>query len=303
MGMFPLQPVQGVPYDAVVYLITTHATASSSEQAAHLGRRRDRVKEWRRKLYAAGLLDPRDRLPRRALRDEELERMTAILRSGGTLREAAEALERNYHTVRRHLEMRGLWVEDLAADARRPLCGVEIARELGVRPKLVADWIHAGALPAGRVGRQVARTTRQVAWRNGKRAPLGDRRAHLVQWPDLYAFLGRREYWMSWEPQRIVNADLRRAAEAHRRAYPGRWWSWPEVADALHYSRTSVRDWLRDSPPGAPYAIARWGATCYLWVPGGTALPEKPEGLYIGRLAEKRARRAARQQQAERRAA
>lgn len=301
MVIFPLQPVRGVPYDAVVYLIETHATTASSEQAAHLGRRRDRVKEWRRKLYAAGLLDPRDRLPRRTLRDEELARVQAILRSGGTLRDAAEALERNYYTLRRHLDMRGLWVADLVADARRPLCAAEVAHELGTAPKTVVDWITLGALSAARVGVQRVSPKRKARWRGGVRAPVGDRRAHQVQWPDLYAFLARREYWMSWEPAAIRNADLRRAAEAARQAAPGRWWSWPEVAAALHYSRTSVRDWLREAPPGPPYAIGRWGSTNYLWVPAGRELPEKPvAGLYVGRIAARRARQA---QAATRRAA
>ena len=120
-----------------------------------------------------------------------------------------------------------------------------------------------------------------------------------MQWPDLYAFLAQRAYWMSWEPAAIVNADLRRAAEAARRATPGRWWSWPEVAAALHYSRTSVRDWLREQPPGEPYAIGRWGSTNYLWVPAGRELPERPTtGMYVGRIAARRARQAQRQQQA-----
>jgi predicted choloylglycine hydrolase len=133
----------------------------------------------------------------------------------------------------------------------------------------VSKWIAQGRLAATRTKDAEART-------RGRRPKRGVTLGQFqVAHADLLDFLRQRECWMAWRPERISDAELRRAAETFRASAPGRWVGLRELADALHYSLAAVQRWHAAGwPRGLPRA--RYGNRCYVWLPAGSAYPDPP---------------------------
>lgn len=117
--------------------------------------------------------------------------------------------------------------------------------------KSVTRWIALGWLPARNAGGPGCK----ALWR--------------IQWDDLLAFMERRDYWPTWEQDRIRDAALREWAQELRAAAGGRWISIGEVAERYCVDCRAVNTWIRKGwLPAARYGNWWiWSADLEGWLP------------------------------------
>lgn len=261
--------VPGVPPERVAYLIRTHETHSTRQQAQELGLSDGCVRRNRAELYRAGLLQKTRRKHNRPFSADERARTLALLHTGMRLGDIAAAVGRGRSSVSFFLCSQGVDVRALH-DAAQTYTQLQCSKMLGISNTTVRRLCAAGALPSARLGPPRPNTKRRKA-RDGH--TIGDRRHYLISRADLIAFLANRRYWMVWHAAGVRDDDLRRLAELYRRATPGEWLTLRAVVTSQHYAKNTTDEWVARGWPGPGWEVELWGNTRYIWIPAGSALP------------------------------
>jgi DNA-binding MarR family transcriptional regulator len=257
--------------ETIAYLQATHTTMNHREQAERLGLSPRTVACYRSRLYGAGLISREQRTRYRPITEAELAQAQELARQGLSRHQIAAALGRSEHSMSYLFDRSGRGWYDCRAEPDAPLVynASQVAQLLGVWEMTVSKWITRGILVGTRTKDAETRT-------RGRRPKRGVTLGQFqVAHADLLDFLRQRDYWMAWEPERIPDPALRRAAETFRAERPGRWWRLAELADALHYSLAAVQRWQQAGWPGG-YETTRWGRRLFIWIPQGSALPDVP---------------------------
>lgn len=265
--------VPGVSPERVAYLIRTHTTHATRQQAQELGLSIWRVREMRSTLYRAGLLHSTRRRHNRTFTAEERERAVALLKSGMKVRDVAAALGRTRSALVEALRSHGVGVKALQLEAR-VYSMRQAASLLGVSNAKVRRLCEAGALPLVRTGDTPGMRAKRQSVTG---AVVGDRRCYAIAYADIVALLRNRRYWMVWEPEDVADATLRRLAEMYRAAAPGAWVRVRDCAAAQNYAPGTINDWVARGWPGPGWEIETWGTTRYVWIQDGAALPQRPK--------------------------
>ena len=152
---------------------------------------------------------------RRDWTHEDVDRLVAMLDNGRDYDYCARQLRR----TRTAIIVKTKRLKCKMTNRPTVLTAREVARVLGVScAKTVAGWIDQGWLKARRAGR---------IWR--------------ITWDDLMAFLENPAGWISWEPERITDVDVREQARALRH---DRLLTQGEVAARYHVGVETVGQWL-----------------------------------------------------------
>lgn len=161
---------------------------------------------------------------RRDWTNNEIDRMVDMLDAGYDLREIAQRMHRTPSAVKIKSTRLGFSMRT------RPmvLTAQEVGRILGVAcSKRVTDWIKRGWLP----GR--ARRSRQGC----------ERFIWGIRYDDLIAFLRDHRYWMTNDPGRITDRDLRLELTELRAGQP-HWLTPGEVARRYCVDVNTVNQWI-----------------------------------------------------------
>lgn len=254
-------------FDRHAAAIAATAHRPRREVARELGLHPGTVGEYRTRLRAAGALPPAT--PRRKFAPEAEATALRMLAAGVPAAQVAREYGVSETRIRQIPGYRPA-VEGRIAERLYTLD--DVAGVFGVSKKAARAWLTRGYLAAGRLGEP------PKAPRRGRR--LRDRRPYLISMPDLVAFVQDRRAWMSYDPARISEPDLRRVAERYRAEAPGEWLDARALARLAHYSATAVRRWLRAGWL-VGWDVVTWGqggrgGVRHWWVPRGRALPEPP---------------------------
>lgn len=270
-----------VPEEAAAYLVRTHATHTTAQQAADLGVSLECIHKFRTTLYRAGRLSTTGRKSNRSWMPAELARAATLIRQGCTLTEAASALERTPRALAIALRRAGSSVAALVAERKQAdtlYTARQVTRLMAVHMHTLRLWLRNGWLSA-RTGAEV--TAPAEATRRGRPSkaarPQKRKATWLVTRADLIAFLQERGAWMTYTAEAIQDAELRRLATLYRSEARGRWWSRTELAAALYYSLGALNRWRRlyAWPAGVETVLVR--GALYFWIRDGEPLPEPPE--------------------------
>lgn len=219
------------------------------EQAESLGLAYTTVKQYRSAMIKAGLVRPLTKCATAA----DVRRLRVLAANGYGIAGAAQCLEMSDSQVaelasRHKIRFGHGWWH---------LTGLESL--MGVSEDAITHWRAREWL-----------TPQASSEPRGKRH--GYRGIYLrVNHRDLVAFLSIREAWMTYAPEGIQDAELRRIAQMYRDTAGGRWVSAKELAGMAYLHITSLRKRLARGWPG--WEMARYGRMRFFWMPTGAALP------------------------------
>lgn len=161
--------------------------------------------------------------------------------------------ERSWLAVRSQAQLmlgyRGYGTRQVEPGAVRVRTQTEVAALMGVDNTTVGVWTARGWLP----------TTRTRAPR---KAGHGWPRVYIHD-TDLHALLERREAWPAFDPERIVDPDLREAALAVRAEAGGQWERVSSVVAREGYAPASADRFIRTCP--LALTLTTWGRANYIW--------------------------------------
>lgn len=224
-------------------IAATYATHTSKEQAALIGRSIQRVYQIRSEAVCAGLVKPCDRATYAEWSDADFDRFTGLYRKLLDPERAAKMIGRTYDSARHETYKRGETLETLLAG--HAWTRVELAALLSVDKSTIVRWERDGYIKTFRRGR----------YRHGQ---LWVRRSELLR------FFGVREVWPAYNPDCIKNAELAAAARFERLQARGRWVRVPEYARIVHFSASTVLEWIRLGRFDKP--LTRVNNAYWIWV-------------------------------------
>ena len=255
----------GVPVRAAAYLISSHATATVEEQAAHLDLPTRRVYRQRSALYRAGLLDHTQsyetRQRRRGNDGHLLSRVRDLTAQGWSQAAIATTLRQPLGRIERLVAGLG----GAAAVRIDGLSLCEVSRLMGVPDEAVRQWIDAGWLvatrnppPPRRAGRPPQSRRERGQWRVSRIA--------------LRTFVRCRDAWPSYGVATITDDELRDLARTSRATASGRWLSRKELAFACGVGESTIHQWISTYSWLADWPTTRYGKAVYHWQRDGVAL-------------------------------
>ena len=238
--------------DAV--LVMTHDRLTVDRQAELLGVSRSVIRDWRSRLYRAGVLRKEDRLGVRPLRAEEIEHAATLARAGRSWQEISVLLGVSRARARRLVHRAGIRGTRIGNGSQRDhlpetWTTTRFGRTFGFTQRYIAGLVRRGLLPDHRIVQCAGA-------------------GYVWTYDDVLAFVRDRRTWMLWTPQQISDPQMRRIADDARRSVDGAWLSTKELAAMLHLERTTLARWIREDELWARYEwVDRHTRAAVVWLP------------------------------------
>lgn len=230
--------------DENAFLIDTHATLTTQQQAERLGRSYCSVSDQRRRLMHVGQLDPSQRKIAPLWSPDEDALLLELLAEGFPARAIARKLDRTYSAVKeRCTALGGSAALQRPKDGSQVRTAKEIAQLFNVTEKQVRYW-------------------RQWGWLEARRTSRKHRARCLITDNALWVFITNRYTWFGWKPERITDSDWREQALWFRQRACGQWLTTTQVARRIGCAQQSIS---HEIERGKVSAVRHGRGHYYIW--------------------------------------
>jgi hypothetical protein len=219
------------------YILTTYKYLNVQQQAVHL------QCSYHRVMYIRRLLSRKKSIPLRTKRRwtyEEEREMVDALRHGHSIAKVAHMMQRPINAIT-HCALRygGIRVIRSGPEATERLLAVrtesEVARLFGISRDRVHRWIKYGYL-------RYNRRSYVAKERNG----IQRKYHYRITDEAVMDFIGMRDYWMLWNPEKLQDSDWQSYANERRNEEPGFWISAVRFARERNYHPYTGQKWVED---------------------------------------------------------
>jgi len=156
--------------------------------------------------------------------ETDLCKLETLYEAGKSMLTIAKMLGRTRNSINAQLIKSGIRT---ASRDSTYLTVSEFARRMGVPVNTVLRWADWKLI---KIRRYKVSSVRHVT---------------RIPWNDVWAFLANEQTWMAWNPDTIIDSDMRDYAYTKRSNQSWQWLSTEAVAERLRYSKYTVRNWVR----------------------------------------------------------